>query len=122
MEQIKQTVLSAGKDAWNFLTGVTMSAAQSVSCAVSQTVGFAGEKLGELTKKYRQPLLMAAAIVSLAGAIVTGTLYLIGRRKSKTYAFPAAVPRGDACASPRAALAKSAAAVPERISCASAFF
>lgn len=31
MEQIKQTVLSAGKDAWNFLTGVTMSAAQSVS-------------------------------------------------------------------------------------------
>ena len=27
MEQIKQTVLSAGKDAWNFLTGVTMSAA-----------------------------------------------------------------------------------------------
>ena len=50
MEQIKQTVLSAGKDAWNFLTGVTMSAAQSVSCAVSQTVGFAGEKLGELTK------------------------------------------------------------------------
>ena len=105
MEQIKQTVLSAGKDAWNFLTGVTMSAAQSVSCAVSQTVGFAGEKLGELTKKYRQPLLMAAAIVSLAGAIVTG-----------------AVPRGDACASPRAALAKSAAAVPERISCASAFF
>lgn len=81
MEQIKQTVLSAGKDAWNFLTGVTMSAAQSVSCAVSQTVGFASEKLGELTKKYRQPLLMAAAIVSLAGAIVTGTLYLIGRRK-----------------------------------------
>ena len=81
MEQIKQTVLSAGKDAWNFLTGVTMSAAQSVSCAGSQTVGFAGEKLGELTKKYRQPLLMAAAIVSLAGAIVTGTLYLIGRRK-----------------------------------------
>ena len=81
MEQIKQTVLSAGKDAWNFLTGVTMSAAQSVSCAVSQTVGFAGEKLGELTKKYRQPLLMAAAIVSLAGAIVTGTLYRIGRRK-----------------------------------------
>ena len=63
MEQIKQTVLSAGKDAWNFLTGVTMSAAQSVSCAVSQTVG------------------LAAAIVSLAGAIVTGTLYLIGRRK-----------------------------------------
>ena len=58
MEQIKQTVLSAGKDAWNFLTGVTMSAAQSVSCAVSQTVGFAGEKLGELTKKYRQPLEM----------------------------------------------------------------
>ena len=52
-----------------------------MSCAVSQTVGFAGEKLGELTKKYRQPLLMAAAIVSLAGAIVTGTLYLIGRRK-----------------------------------------
>lgn len=81
MEQIKQTILSAGSDAWNFLTGVAMSAAQAVSCAVSETVGFAGEKLGELTKKYRQPLLMGAAIVSLAGAMAAGTLYLLGRRK-----------------------------------------
>ena len=88
MEQIKQTVLSAGKDAWNFLTGVTMSAAQSVSCAVSQTVGFAGEKLGELTKKYRQPLLMAAAIVWLGGAFVWVSLYLMGRIKIKNIRLP----------------------------------
>ena len=91
MEQIKQTVLSAGKDAWNFLTGVTMSAAQSVSCAVSQTVGFAGEKLGELTKKYRQPLLSAGKAVSVAAALVsmlsleTAMLHAFGSENSESF-------------------------------------
>ena len=81
MEQLKNTLLCAGKDALDFMSDLAATVGKAVADGVCKTVEFTGEKLCAVTKKYSQPLLMAVAILSLVGAVVSGAFYLLGRRK-----------------------------------------
>lgn len=81
MEKVKDILLTAGKTALNSAVELGRSVVQLAARLGGTAVSFVGKKTCALAKEHRQPLLLAAAVVSGVLAVGSVVLWLTGRKK-----------------------------------------
>lgn len=81
MEKVKDILLVGGKAALDSAVELGRSVVQLAARLGSTAASFVGKKTCALAKEHRQPLLLAAAVVSGVLAVGSVVLWLVCRKK-----------------------------------------
>lgn len=81
MEKVKDILLTGGKAALNSAVELGRSVVQLAARLGGTAAQFVGQKTCAVVKEHRQPLLLAAGVVSGVLAVGSVVLWLVGRKK-----------------------------------------
>ena len=81
MEMVKEILLAGGKAALDSAVELGRSVVQLAARLGGTAASFVGKKTCALAKEHRQPLLLAAAVVSGVLAVGSVVLWLVCRKK-----------------------------------------
>lgn len=81
MEKVKDILLTGGKAALNSAVELGRSVVQLAARLGGTAAQFVGQKTCAVVREHRQPLLLAAAVVSGVLAVGSVVLWLVGRKK-----------------------------------------